>query len=218
MNKSILSKISEDLCDLNIKKMFDHVNEALAEGVKPMDIIQYGLISGIYEASIKVDEGKMFFADIVYASSAIDLCCKMLIGGIKPTTIDNKFKSVVIGTVKGDRHQIGKNIAKYLLEAEGINVLDLGCDVKEEEFVKNSKNKDIGMIICIGTIDSSKEELKSIVQKIRLYRNDIYIAVAGNAYDDNIVNEVRVDKYIRNFDEIVSYVLKEVEIKEEVKG
>lgn len=194
--------------------MFDDVNQALTEGVKPMDIIKNGLIEGIYKASRQVHEGKIFLADIVYVASAVDLCSQMLIGGIKRSTNNKKFKSVVIGTVRGDRHQIGKNIAKYLLRSEGINVLDLGCDVSDDEFAKNSEVKDVGMVICIGTIDSSKKQLKSIVQKIRLYRNDVYIAAAGNAFDDNIVNEARANKYIKTFDEIVENVLEKIEIKE----
>lgn len=214
MSENIIEEINEDLCSLNIKKMFDDVNQALTEGVKPMDIIKNGLIEGIYKASRKVHEGKIFLADIVYVASAVDLCSQMLIGGIKRSTNNKKFKSVVIGTVRGDRHQIGKNIAKYLLRSEGINVLDLGCDVSDDEFAKNSEVKDVGMVICIGTIDSSKKQLKSIVQKIRLYRNDVYIAAAGNAFDDNIVNEARADKYIKTFDEIVENVLEKIEIKE----
>lgn len=214
MSENIIEEINEDLCSLNIKKMFDDVNQALTEGVKPMDIIKNGLIEGIYKASRQVHEGKIFLADIVYVASAVDLCSQMLIGGIKRSTNNKKFKSVVIGTVRGDRHQIGKNIAKYLLRSEGINVLDLGCDVSDDEFAKNSEVKDVGMVICIGTIDSSKKQLKSIVQKIRLYRNDVYIAAAGNAFDDNIVNEARANKYIKTFDEIVENVLEKIEIKE----
>ena len=214
MSENIIEEINEDLCSLNIKKMFDDVNQALTEGVKPMDIIKNGLIEGIYKASRQVHEGKIFLADIVYVASAVDLCSQMLIGGIKRSTNNKKFKSVVIGTVRGDRHQIGKNIAKYLLRSEGINVLDLGCDVSDDEFAKNSEVKDVGMVICIGTIDSSKKQLKSIVQKIRLYRNDVYIAAEGNAFDYNIVNEARANKYIKTFDEIVENVLEKIEIKE----
>lgn len=191
------------MCRLRIKELFDTINKALGVGVKPLDIVNIGLLEGMKELSSKVSKGEAFSADIINASSAVNLCCRMLIGDINKELEPQKLKTVVTGTVKGDIHDIGKNIIKYLLRMQGIKVLDLGCNVSKENFLRAALEDEVGMVICSGTLQISANELKGIVDEIKSVKKDLYIFAGGAAFNSKIVNEAGADGYFKNIDDAV---------------
>ncbi len=136
---SILTDISENLQRGKAKVVKELVQQAVDEGISAKQILEEGLLSGMSVIGEKFKNNEVFVPEVLVAARAMN----MGVAVIKPLLASNEVQAkgrACIGTVKGDLHDIGKNLVKLMLEGKGLEVVDLGTDVAPEASSKRRRN------------------------------------------------------------------------------
>ncbi len=196
MSKDIelISRIRECVSGLDVDGLRSALSEAFKSGLSGMDIVAEGIKKGIKRSG---DIGLIVAAEVL--KDEID---KLIINEKKKTKHNSqKFSGrVVIGTVKGDIHNLGKNIMVALMEGLGIEVEDLGVDVPPEVFVKKARFSEVKVIAlsCLLTVTTSS--IRQIVLELEKagVRENVKIIIGGDGTSRELVNETDADAYAKN--------------------
>lgn len=154
------------------------VNAALRENAAPIDIINKGLVAGMDEVSKLFSEGEMFVPEVLMAAEAMNAGMDI----VKPMLTGDDFTprgTVVIGTVKGDLHDIGKNLVVMMMESAGYNVINLGVDVGKEDFVKAAKEHNADIVAMSAMLTTTMEYMEDIVKECKAAGIDAVYMVGG---------------------------------------
>jgi len=181
-------------CDGEKLKML--VNRALTENVSANDILNKGLIAGMDIVGGKMETGEMFIPEVLMAAKTMDEVLEML----KPLLGDDQEglnNSVVIGTVKGDLHDIGKNLVKMMLESSGMQVHDLGIDVPPEKFVEKIKETDAKIVCISALLTTTMPMMQQTIDAITAsdIREQVKIMVGGAPVNQRFADEIGADGY-----------------------
>jgi 5-methyltetrahydrofolate--homocysteine methyltransferase len=172
------------------------VKKALAEKADPSDILNNGLIAGMEVVGKKFRAGEMFLPEVLLCAEVmhkgIDILNPLLAKAGRKTT-----NTVVIGTVEGDIHDIGKKIVALLLEGNGFNVIDLGVNVKGEKFieaVEKYKPQIVGMSALLTT---TMPHMGEIIQtlKVKKLRDKVKVIVGGASVNAEFAKSIGADGY-----------------------
>lgn len=188
--------MTEALVACDADKVLSLVNAAIAEGVKPVDILNKGLIAGMDIVGEKMENGDMFIPEVLMAAQAMSQCVEIL----KPLLGEGdaaEAKNVVIGTVKGDLHDIGKNLVAMMMESAGMAVHNIGVDIEPEEFVKQINEKN-AQIVCLSallttTMPMMKKTVDAIVEAG--LRDKVKIMVGGAPVTQAFADEIGADGF-----------------------
>ncbi len=172
------------------------VNAALASDTPAIDILNNGLIAGMDIVGEKMENGDMFIPEVLMAAQAMGVC----VGVLKPLLGDEaglQGASVVIGTVKGDLHDIGKNLVAMMMESAGMTVHNLGVDIAPEDFVSQIKEKE-AKIVCLSallttTMPAMKQTVDAIVEAG--LRDQVKIMVGGAPVTQAFADEIGADGF-----------------------
>jgi len=165
-------------------------------GVTPMEIINQGLLAGMDIVAPKFKAGEMFVPEVMMSARALAEGMKL----VKPLISDedaSKAATIVIGTVQGDLHDIGKNLVVMLLESGGFNVIDLGVDVAPDKFVaaiKEYSPKFVGMSALLTTTMMSMKETIDAIKEAGL-RDQVTIMVGGAPLSQEFADRIGADVY-----------------------
>ncbi len=172
--------MTQALISCDAAKLTDLVNDALARDEAAGDILNKGLIAGMDIVGEKMESGDMFIPEVLMAAQAMGNCVEIL----KPLLGEDDSSagaSVIIGTVKGDLHDIGKNLVAMMMESAGMEVHNIGVDISPEDFVAEIKNKN-ARIVCLSallttTMPIMKQTVDAIVESG--LRDQVKILVGG---------------------------------------
>lgn len=193
---SIYEEISISLQQGRKPKVEELVQQAIDEGLSPKTILEEGLLSGMAIIGEKFKNNEVFVPEVLIAARAMNAGVAVL----KPHMTDadrvNRGK-VVIGTVKGDLHDIGKNLVKLMMEGRGITVVDLGVDVSAEQFVQAAMDNNADIICCSALLTTTMNEMKAVVEisKEKGIREKIKIMVGGAPITTNFCDSIGADRY-----------------------
>ncbi|MDD3818675.1 MAG: corrinoid protein [Actinomycetota bacterium] len=191
-----LNEISETLQRGNAGKVEELVKQALKEEVVPKDILENGLIKGMNTIGVKFKNNEVYVPEVLIAARAMHAGMDVLKPKLAETGVKNIGK-VVIGTVKGDLHDIGKNLVKMMLEGAGFEVIDLGVDVSAEKFVSAVKeyHPDIlGMSALLTTTMINMTEVIQSLQSAEL-RERVKVMIGGAPITQNYAEQIGADGY-----------------------
>lgn len=183
----------------NRKETLRLVEEARSEGIPALAIVSEGLVAGINEVGRLFEEGKLYVPDMMLAAICVRDSLLLLEDDIAKAGQPTKGLAV-IGTVKGDLHDIGKNLVKMLWEAAGYRVIDLGVDVHEDRFVeavREHRPQVVGMSALLTTTLSSILEAIGALEAAGL-RGSIKLAVGGAAVSESFAAQIKADGYARS--------------------
>ncbi len=149
--------------DTDVKTM---VEGALAEGIDVEVVLNDGLVAGMQIVGDKFKNNVFYVPEVLISARAMNaameaLAPKLAESGHQPVG------RVVIGTVKGDLHDIGKNLVKMMLTGGGFEVIDLGIDVKPEEFVAQAKEKGAQLLACSALLTTTMPQMKNVVEAVK---------------------------------------------------
>ena len=178
------------------KKAVGFVQQALDEGIKAETILTDGLIAGMNQLGEDFSAGKAFVPEMLMAAKCMSEAMTIL----KPLLAEQAVKTTgkaVMGTVKGDLHDIGKNIVKIMFEGSGIEVIDLGVDAGAEDFVKTAKEHKCNIIACSSLLTTSMNEMARVVElaKAEGIREDVIIMVGGAPITREFCERIGADVY-----------------------
>ena len=124
---------------------------ALEVGVEPGEILHEGLARGMHEVGVLFESGDLFLPELLVAAAAMEAGISVLVPSITRAGDTSEKDTVVIGVVEGDVHEIGKNLVKVMLEADGYRVIDLGCNVAPHTFLEQVRNSK-ARILALSTM------------------------------------------------------------------
>ena len=165
------------------------VNKAIENGVKLLDIVNNGLISGMNSVGLDFKAGKCFLPQVVLASQVV----KKIFEFLKPKMGDSdkgKKPTVLMATVKGDIHDIGKNIVITLLETNGFNVHDLGKSVPTNEIIENAKHFKPQAIGLSSLMTTTMEEMDLVVRELKKNGLKIPVVVGGAVVTSDFADKI----------------------------
>ncbi len=180
------------------------VNEAVANGVSAQELINSYLIKGMEEIGQRYEEGKAFVPNLLLAARAMKGCLEIL----KPLMKDasgTAIGTLVIGTVKGDLHDIGKNLVASMLEGCGFEVYNLGVDVSAEQFVEAVREHKPQLVCLSALLTTTMNYMKDVVEALSAagLRQDVKVLVGGAPVSSQFAASIGADGYSANAYEAV---------------
>lgn len=196
---SIFTEISENLQKGRAKIVKELVQQAIDEGSNPEDILTKALIPGMSVVGEKFKNNEVFVPEVLVAARAMNMGAQIL----KPYLAESGVKAVgkaCIGTVKGDLHDIGKNLVKMMLEGRGLEVIDLGIDVPPEKFAQVAKEEECQIICCSALLTTTIGVMADVVAatKAEGIRDKVKIMIGGAPVTEDFCREIGADCYTQD--------------------
>lgn len=193
---SQLNTITETLISGDGEKLQQLIKEALEAGTSASTILNDGLITGMDIVGEKMETGDMFIPEVLMAAQAMSESVIIL----KPLLAEGQASTagkVIIGTVKGDLHDIGKNLVKMMLESAGFEAIDLGVDISPEDFVKAVIQYQPDIVGLSALLTTTMPMMKRSIQAIEEngLRKNLKIIVGGAPVSQAFANEIGADGY-----------------------
>ena len=170
--------------------------EALAEGLSAKEILDGALIPGMDEVGKLFREGEYFVPEVLVAAKAMNQCMDLIepllvSGGVK------KIGKVVAGTIEGDLHDIGKNLVCMMLKGAGFEIIDLGVDVKPEEFVEAAKGAKPDILVISALLTTTMLNMPRVIEELKKagIRDNVKVLIGGAPVSQTYAEEIGADGY-----------------------
>lgn len=191
-----LTKMAEALQVGDEKVVYENTQKAIEQGIPAKTILDDGLIAGMNVISEKFRKHEIFLPHVLLAAKAMYAGMDLL----KPLFIKDKIPSrgkIVIGTVQGDLHDIGKNLVGIMLKGAGFDVIDLGKDVSVEKFVDTAEKEDANVIGMSALLTTTQPIMKKVVEKLKEkgLDNKIKTIVGGAPLSSEYADLIGADAY-----------------------
>jgi len=192
----ILKEISEKVEKGKAQDVKLLVTQSLEQGINPQDVLNQGLVKGMEKIGEKFKNNEVFIPEVLIAARAMKQGMEIL----KPHLAKSNFKAkgkICIGTVKGDLHDIGKNIVCMMFEGAGFEVVDLGIDVSKEKFIESAKNEKpdiLGMSALLTTTMIQMKEIIDELNRTSLPKRPI-VLIGGAPITQSYADEIKADGY-----------------------
>lgn len=178
------------------KQVVSLVTQALEEGIPPKVILEEGLLDGMNVIGEKFKNNEVFVPEVMIAARAMNAGITVL----KPFLKSEDAQAngvVVIGTVKGDQHDIGKNLVKMMMEGKGLRVIDLGVDVPAEKFVSTAEEADADIICCSALLTTTMSEMSRVLAVLEKegLRDKITVMIGGAPVTEGFRQSIGADIY-----------------------
>ena len=192
----ILVEISENLQKGKAKIVKELVGQAVEQGIPAKEVLEKGLLAGMDVVGEKFKNNEVFVPEVLVAARAMNMGASVL----KPLLADGEQTSagkVCIGTVKGDLHDIGKNLVKMMMEGKGLEVVDLGTDVSPETYVEPAVNQNCQIICCSALLTTTMPVMGEVVKAAEKagIRDKVKIMIGGAPVTEAFCEQIGADKY-----------------------
>jgi len=192
----ILQKIASNLYDGEDQEVAELVQGALDQGMAPGEILQGGLVAGMDEVGRDFKAGDLFVPEVLIAARAMHAGMNVL----RPLLADSDMVTAgkcVIGTVKGDLHDIGKNLVKMMLDGAGFETIDLGTDAGPETFVEAVREHQPQLMGMSALLTTTMVQMKATIEALEEagLREAVKIMVGGAPVTDVFAREIGADAY-----------------------
>ena len=193
---SILNDISEAMQKGRAKLVKQLVPQALEEGIPAQQILEEGLLAGMDVVGRKFKANEVFVPEVLVAARAMNAGTELLKPYLTEAGVESKGK-VVLGTVKGDLHDIGKNLVRMMFEGKGLEVIDLGVDVAPETFVQTAIDNNCKIIACSALLTTTMPVMAEVVEKAKEagIRDSVKIMIGGAPITDKFCETIGADAY-----------------------
>ncbi|MCL0097191.1 corrinoid protein [Dehalococcoidia bacterium] len=188
--------LAEAVTKGDIKTAVAETQKALDSGANVQDILDNGLIATMDEVGERFSKGLIFVPQMLRSARTMQECMKLLQPLFQESDVTSKGK-VLIGTVKGDLHDIGKNLVSMMLEGAGFAITDLGVDVPPEKFVQKVQEVEpdiVGMSALLSTTMPSMPLTIEALQKAEI-RDKVKIMIGGAPVTEKYAQEIKADSY-----------------------
>lgn len=191
--EEILEKLKNSVIDCDEEIAKEAAKEALEAGIDPMDALKNGLYIGLKEVC-KQYEDTVFITEMIFATDTFYAGANILKSSIDPEKLKKNRKGIaVIGVVEGDIHDLGKNMVKYLMEAEGFEIHDLGFDVKAERFIEEAERYNADLILISLMLSSMYPQISKIVELAKEKGLKAKIMAGGGPVSEGIAQKYGAD-------------------------
>jgi len=191
-----LMEMAASLIEGDAPSVKELTEKALAEGIEPARIVNEGLIPGMSEVGRRFKAGEFYLPEVLIAARAMHAGLDI----VKPLFSRYDFKpvgTVVLGTVKGDLHDIGKNLVGMMLEGAGFEVIDLGVDVSPDKFVEAVKERRSHVVAMSALLTTTMPSMKATIEALKEagLQGEVKVLVGGAPLTQRYADETRADGY-----------------------
>ena len=192
----VLQKISEELQKGNFEELPRLVQEALDAKIAPSKILNDGLVAGMSAVGDRFERDEIFLPDVLISAKAMQAGMTVL----RPKLVEAGVKlagKIIMGTVKGDLHDIGKNLVAMLLEGAGYQVINLGIDVPSEKFVEQVRTNKPDIVGLSALLTTTMPKMKEVIESLQEagIRDTVKVIVGGAPVTEQFAKEIRADAY-----------------------
>jgi corrinoid protein of di/trimethylamine methyltransferase len=200
MSEELYQKLAQAVIDGEVEDAEALARQALGVGLEPLDCINYGLTKGIQHVGELFADGECYLPELVLSADAMKAALHVL----EPAMIGGKQREivgkVVLGTVQGDLHEIGKNLVGTMLTANGFHVIDLGVNVSVTEFIKAIKENNATIVGASALLTTTMLEQKKLIDALKEggLREQIKVMIGGAPINQDYSNKIGADGYAEN--------------------
>jgi 5-methyltetrahydrofolate--homocysteine methyltransferase len=192
----LIQSIQENVINGQKAQVESLVGEALASKLPPEEILNTGLIAAMKEVGVRFEAGDFYVPEMLIAARAMQAGLAIL----KPHLLEGGVQSpgkVVIGTVKGDLHDIGKNLVAMMLEGAGFEIVDLGTDVLPEKFIAAIKENNAGLLGMSALLTTTMSNMKLVMAGLKEagVREQVKVMIGGAPVTESFAREIGADGY-----------------------
>jgi corrinoid protein of di/trimethylamine methyltransferase len=197
MSEEIFKKLTQALIDGEPEDAEDLAKQALEQGTDPLECINQGLMPGIQKVGELFSSGEYFLPELIIGAdamkAALDILEPALVGGQQREVVGR----VVLGTVEGDLHEIGKTLVGTMLTANGFQVTDIGVDQKPEAFIDAIKESGADIVGASALLTTTMLQQKKLVEALESagLRDKVKVMVGGAPVTENYAKEIGADGY-----------------------
>ncbi|HON06645.1 MAG TPA: corrinoid protein [Verrucomicrobiota bacterium] len=204
-----LKKLSEAIIGGDAQSARAITEKALSQGIDPVRIVHDYMVPAMNEVGRRFDCNEYFVPELLLSARAMKSCLELL----RPKLASGGVKAagrVVIGTVKGDLHDIGKNLVAAMLEGGGFEVIDLGVNVTPEKFVDAVKNMDANIVAMSALLTTTMPSMKTTIDALKNagLREKVKVLVGGAPITQKFADDIGADGYSENAPGAVSLARK----------
>jgi methanogenic corrinoid protein MtbC1 len=192
-----MTNLTDLIADVNEQEAMAYVKKALAEGQDPVDILNEAR-KGMNIVGQRFSEGQYFIPEMMFSGDILKSVVKLLEPHLKSTQSDTKnLGKVVIGTVAGDIHDIGKDLVVFMLEVSGFEVFDLGIDVPAQSFVDKVKETGATIVGLSGFLTLAFDAMKETIDSLKTadLSNPVKVMIGGGQIDEYVHKHTGADTY-----------------------
>lgn len=193
----------QELADHLINGYADRVaavtQELLNKGATPQTILNDGLIAGMSVVGERMRTGEMYLPEVLQSASAMHVSLKILKPHLAKDGVESRGK-ILMGTVKGDMHDIGKNLVGIMLEGAGFEIIDLGLNVQPQKFVEGIQTHQPSIIGLSAMLTTTMLNMKTAIEAIAHagLRSKVKILVGGAPVSQKFADDIGADAYARD--------------------
>jgi len=192
--KELLKRMADAVVNLDVEEAMKSAEEALVLGIPPLEAINKGFTKGLQKVGELFENKEYFLADMIMAAEAFKAGMNVLTPRLQKE--GNKKGVIVIGTVKDDIHDLGKNIVTTLLASEGYDVYDLGIDIPAEEFVRKAEEVNADIVGLSALLTTTMERIPEVIEALREAGLDrVKVIVGGRPVTPEFAREIGADAY-----------------------
>ncbi len=193
---SIFEKIAEEVVKGQADTVKDLVQTALSEKISAEDILNNALVAGMNVVSVKFKNNEFFIPEVLVSARAMNSGLDIL----KPLLAEANVKArgkVVLGTVKGDLHDIGKNIVGMMLQGAGFEIIDLGADVPKEKFLEFTQKEEADIVGMSALLTTTMIYMKEVIQALKDagLREKVKVIIGGAPVTQSYADQIEADGY-----------------------
>jgi len=194
--EGVLKEIYDGIVEGKNKLVAEKVKDALDSGLPAGTILNESLIAGMAEVGRLFEEGEYFVPEMLIAARAMQAGLGLLKPHLKESGVKARGR-VAIGTVKGDLHDIGKNLVSMMLEGAGYEIIDLGSDVASEKFIDAVKNQGANFIAMSALLTTTMTNMKSTIDALEAagLRGKVKVMVGGAPVTDAFAKQIGADGF-----------------------
>ncbi len=207
-DKDSKGQIYQDVLKGNRKQIKDHTKTAIENGAEASYILNEMLLPAINEVGELFDKGKYFLPQLIASAEAMKLAIECLEPFLMAGQQSAEMPVVVIATVEGDIHDIGKNLVAMMLKNYGFQVVDLGKDVPREVIVEEAMKRDAKIIALSALMTTTMQEMKRVIEYAREMGSPAKIMIGGAVITEDYAKEIGADGYSKDAAEAVKVAKK----------
>jgi corrinoid protein of di/trimethylamine methyltransferase len=194
-----LKQLYEAIIKGNAKTAHDVTQQALAEGIDPLTLVNDHMVPAMDEVGRRFECSEYFVPELLISARAMKAALE-IIRPLLTARGDKPLARIAIGTVKGDLHDIGKNLVASLLEGGGFEVIDLGVNVTPEKFLDTVKEKNANIIAMSALLTTTMPAMKTTIEALKKagVRNQVKVLIGGAPITQKYAEEIGADGYSEN--------------------
>lgn len=189
-------KIADSIILGNAKLARDLTEQALQDGLSPQEILENGLIAGMNVVGVRFRKNEIYVPEVLISARAMKAALENLSPMLTQTKVKPKGR-VILGTVKGDLHDIGKNLVGMMLEGAGFEIVDLGIDVSPEKFASAVEQENANILGMSALLTTTMIGMKTVIDTLAMgnLRDKVQVIIGGAPVTQHYCEEIGADGY-----------------------